>query len=438
MGIGESLRWSGTSSILVVELRFSTLSGQSGAGLANFEPANLVSFCGDGIVDPGEECDEGGESSACDTDCTIAFCGDGTTNTTLGEECDDGNDIDGDGCSAFCLVGTGESVEESVGPGGTVSTADGGLSATSVGDDATSDDVVDTSVTTPNAGTIKIVEGLITSTSTVTALKFLGEEVRITAPNATAGDPLILVFALDATIIPTGEDQDGIAVFRDGVDVPACTGTPGTADPDPCVSARLLQDAGDVVITILTSAASQFDFGGPGCPPAPAGACNQDGLNITVVADKKNKPKLSFKWLKGAGLGESAEDFGDPTDKDSIMLCLYAAGELEFEMRAPPKGVWKKVLKKGLNTGFAYSDKALSNSGIKKVLLKGGSAGKAKVMVLGKGPSLPIPDVTEGLDPSSAYNVQVQSTNQNCWGMSYGGGLATNRNGLFKLKRQGP
>jgi cysteine-rich repeat protein len=54
--------------------------------------------CGDGNVDPGEECD-GGDN--CADDCTLPpFCGDG--NVDPGEECDDGNSTDGDGCSAAC------------------------------------------------------------------------------------------------------------------------------------------------------------------------------------------------------------------------------------------------------------------------------------------------------------------------------------------------
>ena len=47
-------------------------------------------FCGDGSIDPGEECDDGGESATCDTDCTVAECGDGTLNVTAGEECNGG------------------------------------------------------------------------------------------------------------------------------------------------------------------------------------------------------------------------------------------------------------------------------------------------------------------------------------------------------------
>lgn len=63
----------------------------------------FVARCGDAIIDPGEECDDGPETAACDLDCTVAMCGDGTVNATAGEECDDENGIDGDGCTAICL-----------------------------------------------------------------------------------------------------------------------------------------------------------------------------------------------------------------------------------------------------------------------------------------------------------------------------------------------
>ena len=59
-------------------------------------------------------------------------------------------------------------------------------------------------------------------------------------------------------------------------------------------------------------------------------------------------------------------------------------------------------------------------------------------MVIGKGVFLPIPDIQQELDPDSTYNIQVQSTVQNCWGMSYVEGQASNVKGVFKLKRQGP
>ena len=60
--------------------------------------------CGDGTQDSNEDCDDSGESATCDTDCTIAECGDGLVNATALEECDDANTDLGDGCESCCCV----------------------------------------------------------------------------------------------------------------------------------------------------------------------------------------------------------------------------------------------------------------------------------------------------------------------------------------------
>ena len=59
-------------------------------------------FCGDGVIQPGEECDDGHESADCDADCTPAFCGDETVNRYRGEQCDDGNLEERDLCANNC------------------------------------------------------------------------------------------------------------------------------------------------------------------------------------------------------------------------------------------------------------------------------------------------------------------------------------------------
>jgi len=66
---------------------------------------NMLGPCGNGVVDdPGEQCDTAGETPACDANCTFVSCGDGTLNVSAGEQCDDGNLIDGDGCQGNCML----------------------------------------------------------------------------------------------------------------------------------------------------------------------------------------------------------------------------------------------------------------------------------------------------------------------------------------------
>jgi cysteine-rich repeat protein len=62
--------------------------------------------CGDGILQPDyEQCDQGQYNgdyigSPCHANCTLPYCGDGWQDAN--EECDDGNNLGSDGCSAVC------------------------------------------------------------------------------------------------------------------------------------------------------------------------------------------------------------------------------------------------------------------------------------------------------------------------------------------------
>ena len=60
--------------------------------------------CGDGIVDTGEQCDAGASNSnaanaPCRLDCTLPYCGDGILDTIRGEECDPPPKPDAENCA---------------------------------------------------------------------------------------------------------------------------------------------------------------------------------------------------------------------------------------------------------------------------------------------------------------------------------------------------
>lgn len=100
--------------------------------------------CGDGYVNAaaGEECDQGSSNSdslrnGCRTTCRVAFCGDGVVDSN--EACDDGNQLAGDGCSKSCSIdevmsganqGGGGSASATEGSAGTA-----GALAANAGDD---------------------------------------------------------------------------------------------------------------------------------------------------------------------------------------------------------------------------------------------------------------------------------------------------------------
>jgi cysteine-rich repeat protein len=70
------------------------LAGAGCTDLLGLDIGIPVPLCGDGTLDmsAGEQCDDGGDSAACDRDCTPALCGDGLFNPRAGEQCDDGGD----------------------------------------------------------------------------------------------------------------------------------------------------------------------------------------------------------------------------------------------------------------------------------------------------------------------------------------------------------
>jgi hypothetical protein len=292
-------------------------AGQDDAGPLNASPYTVLggfwgvpstSNCGNGAVEAGEQCDDGAANGTA-TSCCTATCqfasngigcddGNGCTQTDqcdggghcvgsnplvcipldqchLAGECDPTSGCsnpaasDGTTCNAgnacapqpdTCQLGTciaTKCVNAPVAPGGTVTTD-------TQGNGATPSEPVQTAVTSPDAGTVAITETAAVGTPP-TGFTLVGAQVTVSAPGATPDAPLILVFLIDASRIPAGADQNAIQVFKDGVLVPACTGAPQIASPDPCVSDRQLLVGGDVQIAVLTSTASVWTFAVPIC-----------------------------------------------------------------------------------------------------------------------------------------------------------------------------
>jgi hypothetical protein len=120
------------------------------------------------------------------------------------------------------------------------------------------------SITVP-AGTAG---GLVSMTQTgltepaPTGYSLIGQQVDITAPDATADNPLVLVFRIDQSVLDAaGVDEATVQLFRDGVAIGPCdSGAPG-ASPDPCVAERTVPFPGGAEITVRSSHASVWNVG---------------------------------------------------------------------------------------------------------------------------------------------------------------------------------
>ena len=68
--------------------------------------AVAVPFCGDQVVNPGEQCDDGNVANGdgCSGTCIQERCGNGVVQPAIGEQCDDGNSNDSDACRNTCTL----------------------------------------------------------------------------------------------------------------------------------------------------------------------------------------------------------------------------------------------------------------------------------------------------------------------------------------------
>jgi len=83
-----------------------SLVGGLGCGPGGGDPG--PGSCGDGIVDPPEQCDDGNltDHDGCTSDCQVeTYCGNAIVE--YGEECDDGNSVPADGCNSRCETEVG-------------------------------------------------------------------------------------------------------------------------------------------------------------------------------------------------------------------------------------------------------------------------------------------------------------------------------------------
>jgi hypothetical protein len=236
-----------------------------------------------------------------------------------------------------------------------------------------------------------------------------------------------------------GQSESTIQIFRNGVGpIPNCLGATQAIPDDPCITERIGLGGGDVRITALTSAASDWTMAAPDveiCPPLVDPGCRNPfvgGKAQVQLTDKSpdDKDQLQWKWLSGSAT--TIAEYGNPDTTDAYALCLYGGGNRLASLAIPAAGTcagkdcWSRKA-----TQLQYKDKDATPSGITQMLLKEGVDGKAKIQVKGKGVNLPMPDL-----PLGAFPVQVQLRNLTsslCWNATYGT-FSKNDEVTFKAK----
>jgi cysteine-rich repeat protein len=386
--------------------------------------------CGNGTLDPGEECDDanGNNGDYCARNCKRNVCGDGYLHVGV-ETCDDGNTSGGDGCSADCLTMDAETISSPVGASNLSVTTDSEFG----GDGATPSDPVETTVSAPvgtASGTLTITEQVAPPVASPGFI-FMGTLVNVSAdgliPAPSAESPLTLTFRIDASVIPSGQNEGSIEIRRNGVVVDECAGVPGQAVPDPCMSYRGRAEDQDLILTALTSTLSAWDFLGGICGAFPTFDCRlaSDGGAKFKMKSRYEGDLVSFKW--NGAVATPLSLFGNPTDRNDYTLCVYDGRGLISQTTAPASSscmassCWKPTAQ-----GYSYSDVSSDFGRITRLLLKAGDVERSRVKVKAQAGTTALPMV-------GRVWVQVRSKDGNCFGDTFG---APTRNDATGYKAQ--
>lgn len=180
------------------------------------------------------------------------------------------------------------------------------------------------------------------------------------------------------------------------------------------------------VVCAATSSLSEFAVGAapsttttttlPGVTCSAAPSSCQPAMSrrssVTVVKGSSDaRDKLGWKWTSSGPVATG--DFGAPSLSSDYALCVYDATGLVMAAAAPAGGTCGSVpCWKATATGDKYASKGLTPDGLKSIVLKSGTSGKAKIAIKSKGSNLHV----LSLPFASGVRVQlVRSDTGACW-----------------------
>lgn len=163
---------------------------------------------------------------------------------------------------------------------------------------------------------------------------------------------------------------------------------------------------------------------GSGCTVlGPEPTCNptsKSGQSSLSLRDAANPAADSLQWSWKSQDGTSLTQFGMPTQSTTYDLCIYdqSSGTPSLLLRASPavglcgtSACWRTTLK-----SHAYKDRDRSADGLASIKLQSAFP-KASITLSGKGEHVPPFTLPTTADP--ALVVQLRSSNGGCWGASF-------------------
>lgn len=240
------------------------------------------------------------------------------------------------------------------------------------------------------------------------------------------------------------DGQSGDAVVVDVADDPAFViDNASDANPsrvDYCVTVRFLSNGKSIglplpVLNALSGGSSCTDpeclhvtnlgscNAATACPAAPLGGC-VTGTDASVkIRRGSDATKAQLKWKLQHGDAVAQGDLGSPTTSTAYALCIYdrtsGAASLAGALDVAGGAGWVDKDPHGFN----FDDKVGSQSGVRKIQLRPGSAGSSKAQVKAKGATFAWPAAVGGgtfFDQDTSVTVQlINSSTATCWSSDF-------------------
>jgi CSLREA domain-containing protein len=250
--------------------------------------------------------------------------------------------------------------------------------------------------------------GIVTSGGYNHVESLTGCTMALGTGDVTGGDPGLL--ALGDNGGPTDTRALGLASSALNA-IPTGTNGCGTTTTDQRSAVR--PDSG-------TAACDKGAFEREGAADCPAAlpvceTATKSKLSVKDATPDAGKDQLNWKFQGGSTTLTQAV-LGDPPAGTVWNLCLYHDATLRAALRTDDPLKWAAIKTKG----YQYKDKnkVPTGSGLKKVLLKVGEAGKTQAQFIGKGDNLPDPLPLSSI-PLDVTVVARNSSTATCFSATY-------------------
>ncbi len=223
----------------------------------------------------------------------------------------------------------------------------------------------------------------------------------------------------------TDDACDGLGLCQHPTNTAACEDGNACTTNDQCADGTCV--AGPAAVCLACEQCDEL----VGCVATPRSDCKMPTAPKKAQLKLKNAAvdatdQLVWKW--GRGEATTFAELGTPTSTDGYALCVFdASAGLVARLTAPAGGTcsgkpcWKQLGSTVSPKGYRYRDRDGLPDDVDGILLKSGSAGRAKVSLKAKGDHVPMPELNALTFP---LQVQLQSQGGTCFGSTFTGTTA--------------